>query len=102
MSNDKVDISAKAGERLFMLLWRWTEGTGQGRLSEVDIKEIRVRAPRFDGDTVMVIMKGTVDGVMVVGFHTADDAGTALKGALERAMNGQLKWREDRPWQPEG
>lgn len=94
------DIFAKSGERLFMLLYAWTEGKGTGRLMEGNLTEVRIRAPRYEGDEVMVICKGEIDGYKVVGFHTADDPGTALKGALERVRNGQLKWREDKGYIP--
>lgn len=93
-------LSQEKAERLLVLLERIWHPLESARLSEMDITEIRIRGPRDGQPEIMVIVKGVVDGVQVVGFHSADNASDAIKGALERVQNRQLKLREDKPFTP--
>jgi hypothetical protein len=93
-------LSSEKAERLLVLMERVWHPLESARLMEGNITEIRVRGPKNGSPEIMVIVKAEVDGTLFVGFHSADTYGDALKGALERIQNGQLKWREDKPFQP--
>lgn len=88
-------LDADKAMRLFVMLERLYHPYEPARLTELDITEIRVKKPKADGEGVMIIVKATEEGQTFVGFHSADSAGEALKGALERVQNRTLKWRED-------
>ena len=96
-NNERVE--EQKAQRLYTMLNRLFHPYAPARLTEVDITEIRIRGPRQAGDQVLVITKARDEQGQYVTFHAADSAEEALKGALERLVNKQAKWREDKPYQ---
>ena len=96
-NNERVE--EQKAQRLYTMLNRLFHPYAPARLTEVDITEIRIRGPRQAGDQVLVITKAREEQGQYVTFHAADSAEEALKGALERLVNKQAKWREDKPYQ---
>lgn len=46
-------------------------------------------------ETLVTVAGWDDDGTPTVAFHSADTASGALRGAINRYMNGQLDWKED-------
>jgi hypothetical protein len=88
-------FEAEKAMRLWVLLERLYHQYVPARLSEVDITEVRVKKPKEPNGQVMVVVKARDEDTAYVAFHSADSGADALKGALERIQNKQLKWRED-------
>lgn len=62
----------------------------------VTITGISVRAPKERGDDFLITLRGEDGaGARVVAFHGSPDLLDAVRGAVNRIMNGSLKWRED-------
>lgn len=59
------------------------------------ITEVRIKAPRFDGDQILVMVKARDDNGNYVAFSEGVDAPSALASALARAEQKALKWRTD-------
>ena len=86
----------------FVTLWelqKWMEAT---TVTDTRIREIRIKKPTEESAEYLFIVKGKVDGKPSVGFHSAADLDTGLKGLKDRLENKDLKFREDRPYEPPG
>jgi hypothetical protein len=70
------------------------EGTPEG----VIIRELRVKGPASTGAGYMVVVKGLAGNRPVVAFHGAETLGEAVAGALSRARDASLRWRDDKPY----
>jgi hypothetical protein len=64
-------------------------------LIDGQITEIRIRRRNPETGEVLVIVKARDEEMSYVGFHSEPETELALKGALERVRNGQMRWRED-------
>lgn len=84
-----------AQKRLWVLLSRLWHPVWEGRLSSMNIREVRIRGPREEGGQVLCIIKAEDEHGRFVAFHAADSAVEAVRGTLERVENGSLKWKED-------
>lgn len=87
-------------ERLWRLLecvWHHSQG---GNLMDGRITEIRIRKPDYEGGPARLIVKGMDESGKYVGFSEGIDTPTGLLAVLDRIKAGQMKWREDRPYQP--
>ena len=54
----------------------------------------------YDG-SVLAIVKCTQGGAKVVGFHSDESFHETVSGLGARLMNGTMKWREDKPYEPD-
>ena len=89
----------RRGQRLqllLMLLETWMNGED---LQGMAIERITVRSGADRGGEVLVIVKARMEGQPWVGFHSAQSPEEAIRGALERIRNNDLKWREDTPYE---
>lgn len=63
---------------------------------EFQIGSIKVRLGETDNTETLVIVCGELsDGTPVVGFSSALVPSEALVGAINRVVNGSMKWRDD-------
>lgn len=87
-------------ERLWRLLecvWHHSSG---GNLMDGRITEIRIRKPDYEGGPVKLVIKGLDESGKYVGFSEGIDTPTGVLAVLDRIKAGQMKWREDKPYQP--
>lgn len=89
-------FAAKYKERLLRGLWLLNKNLGIWQEDDIMIEKIVVRAPKFEGGDVMVIVKGVTGNRRVVAFHNESDPGLAIAGALTRFEERELTWREDK------
>jgi len=65
---------------------------------ETFITEIRFKVNAgWDGGTLMII-KATIGGEKVIGFHGDEGLAETLAGGVNRLANGSMKWKEDTPY----
>lgn len=69
----------------------------EGRLR---LDEVRVKLDADNRTSVLVVLKGTQDGMRVVGFVGGLDMGSVLIAARKKIQADALRWRADRPWSP--
>lgn len=60
-----------------------------------ELRDIRLKAPPEEEGEWFVIVRAVVQGDPFVGFHSAYSAGDALRGAVNRVLNGTMKWKAD-------
>lgn len=89
---------ATAARRLALLMVLLDDAMSTVDRWGVQVTHVTMKAAAYSSEEVMVILKGRSGDDKWVAFHTGDGTVAALKGALERADNGALKWREDKPW----
>ena len=83
---------AKAGSAV-MNLDRLTHPSWSG---EIEIVSFRLRLGQPGHEENLVVVQGVNgSGEPVVAFHSADEASDALVGAINRVLNGQLRWKAD-------
>lgn len=64
-----------------------------GRLQ---VRKVNIRCGlTFQSETLVTIAGWDEDGMPAVAFHSADSVSGALRGALNRLLNGTLDWKED-------
>lgn len=90
----------RARERTQLLLWMLDSWMREEDMQGMVIDQIVIRNGRDRGDEPLVIVKARFEGRKYVGFHSATDVEAAVQGALERVRNQDMKWREDRPYEP--
>jgi len=62
----------------------------------VSVVGLSIRGPRAQGDEFLVTIRGVdAEGERWVAFHSAYELHGCLLGAVERARNGTLRWKED-------
>lgn len=72
---------------------KWTDLAG-----EVILTELRLRAPQEEGGEWFAVIKAWVEGVASVAFISAPDLDTLVHLVAVKLVNGQCKWREDKPY----
>ncbi len=55
----------------------------------------RVKFPEDEEGEFFIVLQGEDSAGAMVAFHSSISLGEAIRGALERYMNGSLKWRKD-------
>jgi len=60
-----------------------------------ELRDIRLKAPSEEEGEWFVVVRAVLEGDPFVGFHNAFSAGDALRGAINRILNGKMKWRSD-------
>lgn len=84
------------------LLW-WSDMFVEGDMNGVRLVSLQVKyTPDGDHD-FMVIAKGLgEDGRAVVAFGSGATAGEALEEMAKRGAEKGIRWRDDKPWNPQG
>lgn len=59
---------------------------------------VNFRVTADEGEDVLAIGKACWDGEKVIAFHDGSSFADALVGFTNRFRNGQLKWKEDKPY----
>jgi len=90
----------KREERLWELLVTVWHAPQERCLMGGRITEIRIRKPDYEGGPVKLVVKGVDDTGKYVGFSEGLDTPIGVLAVLDRIRSGQMKWREDRPYQP--
>ncbi len=62
------------------------------------LTELRIKCDPDDDQGVLVILKGYVGAQWMIAFHRDATFSDAIRGAGNRLRNGDLKWREDKPY----
>jgi len=86
--------AGQLGLRLWVLDRLLSEEMDNG----MKILELRVKRAGDDGSESLVIVKAAVDGQRYVAFHAASNASEAIRGAVDRITNADIKWKEDKPY----
>lgn len=87
-------------QRLQLLLWQLDVWMQDEDPQGMWISHITLKSGRTRGGEHLVIVKAQFEGVPYVGFHSAEEAESALRGALDRLRNNTLKWKQDEPYTP--
>lgn len=95
----RTDRDRRNRERLQLLLWILEDWMLQEDTQGMTITEVRTRVGTGSGGLFLTIVKATFEGRPYVGFHSADTPEDAIRGALERIRNTDMKWREDKPYE---
>lgn len=60
------------------------------------IRKVNIRCGlTFKTDSLVTLAGWDEDGMPSVTFHSADQMSSALRGIINRLLNGQADWRED-------
>lgn len=59
------------------------------------VYSIRAKLADEDNRETLIIVKAMVGGSPVVGFHSAEGFGEAVRGTIARLSNRTMKWKED-------
>lgn len=97
-AKDAAKLQRRMADLWYMLDRLWGGGNGEGMMNGT-ITEIRIRRPQYPGGPTTIVVKGVDEQGRFVGFSEAVDTPLAVHGVLARIQAGQMKWREDRPWQ---
>lgn len=63
----------------------------------IELVGLSLRAPTRENPEYLVTLRGLdADGQPLVAFHSAMTLGDALAGAVNRQLNGGLKWKPDK------
>jgi len=65
---------------------------------ETFITEVRFKVNAAWDGGVLMIVKATINGEKVIGFHGDDGLAETLAGGVNRLSNGSMKWKEDKPY----
>ncbi len=72
----------------------------QNAAGRIPVRGITLRLGYTWGSDTLITVKGwDDDGGPAVAFHSADTASSALRGAINRLLNGQLDWKYDEFYQ---
>jgi len=63
-----------------------------------ELVDIRLKAPSDEGGEWLVVIRASFEGTRYVGFHSSFRPEEAVRGAVNRVLNGQMKWREETPY----
>lgn len=63
------------------------------------LTEIRLKIRYETEGDILVVLKRAHEGDKEIAFHSADNVAEAVKGAVNRMLNGSLTWREDEPYE---
>ena len=81
---------------------RLQKANGESGPDAVRVTDVRFKLDADSRTSVLVILKGVVDGSGVVAFAGGPNLETAVLAVGGKLAGGGLKWREDRPWTPRG
>lgn len=104
MSNpEKYDeIQARENQRTALALMWLSQVMDEGTNTGMYIKSVTVKGPELTGSDYQAIVKGRDDsGNVFVGFRNGADVGSLMRSVKDSIQNGTIKWREDRPYDPQ-
>lgn len=94
------DGLTKRAVRLYRLLQVVFPQQGVSAMANGTVIEVRIKKPRFDGDDALAMVKADDGTHKWIAFSGGYDGAESLRVLLERIQNGQISWREDRPYEP--
>lgn len=86
-------------QRLQGLLYQLEEWMMAEDTQGMRITHMTVRSGFERGGEFLVTVKAQIEGRLYVAFHSANSPEDAITGALDRARDNALKWREDTPYE---
>lgn len=97
MAERQADYSREQQARVGECIMHLSAHMQGYRVWQVSVTGLSIRGPKAQGNEFLITLRGIdAEQQKWVAFHSSFELGDAIRGAITRAMNGTLTWKEDK------